>query len=151
LCLLLVVLGVISMANLADHYRQRDQWTDTLIEAIRKLPEDTPVAFEFTDWLYVVDRYAPDLRFRCYFLDFERDQIPEASNHRIVTRDVARQVTRFRGHPPLMNWQIFKELPRRLVVPNDDEWQKPLHDMETRFPGFDAKVLSGGIVELIPR
>ena len=149
LCLALVAGGAWNLHDLAELKRDNDLQTSELIAAIRELPKGTPVVFEFTNSLYVVERYAPDLSSRCYFLDFERGQLPEASNHRIVTRDVARQYAKYRGQPGLMPWTQFKTLPRRYLVPGE-ELSEPAGDPEQRFPGFTLQPRQAGLYELIP-
>jgi hypothetical protein len=148
LCLAFVAGSAYGLHNLAELYRTRDQQTDELIRAIRELPEDTPIAFEFTNSLYVVDHYAPDLSPRCFFLDFERGQLQQASNHRITTRDVARQYVKYRGQPGLMPWLQFRTLPNRFLVPGE-ELTEPIPDPEQRFPGFTLQPRRAGIYELM--
>jgi len=147
-CVLLAAGSTWGLHDLANLYRERDRKTKELIVAIRALPADTPVVFEFTNSLYVVERYAADLTPRVYFLDFDRDQLKHASNHRIITRDVARQVHNFKGKPDLMNWAQFRTLPHRYVVPGE-ELLEPVHDAERRFPGFMLQKRAAGLVELV--
>lgn len=146
-CLILAGLSAWGMRNLAEQYRIRDRRTDELIATIRALPGAAPVAFEHVNSLYVIDHYAPEVGVRCFYLDFERDQVPQASNHRIIMRDVARQVARFRGRPGLVGWAEFRKLPARFVVPGE-ELGEPIHDVEARFPGFELKDMGAGLFEL---
>lgn len=147
-CLFLAGVAIYDMSELAKHYRERDGRTNELIAALRALPADVPVVFEYTNSLYVVARYAPDQRERCFFLDFERQDLDRAGNHRIVTRDVARQVRAFGGPTGLMNWKEFRDLPTRLVVPGENLLE-PIHHVQDRFPGFTLKPREAGIYELL--
>jgi len=143
-CLVLAIVSTFGLRDLADLYRQRDGRTNALAAAIRALPQDAPVAFEFTNALYVLDRYAPDLRPRLFFLEFERDEIEQASNHRIITRDVARQMTRFGDRHDLMSWTRFRSLPTKYVVPGEEPGE-PLTNPDTRFPGLTLQPLQAGV------
>src|SRR5262249_27002555 len=119
------------------------------------LPPDTPVVFEYTNELYAIDHYTPDLGGRCFFLDFERDQIEHASNHRVTTRDVARPYTRFRGRPDLLGREQFKALPRHYELPRRQvvrvaEPTEPQDAPQLRFPGFAPRARQAWLYELAP-
>jgi hypothetical protein len=150
-CLALAVLGGVGLLGLADHYRERDRKTDELIAAIRALPEGSLLAFEFANELFVVDHYAPDVRARIRFLDFEVEDLKGASKHRIITRDVVRQVFRYRGRPALIGWPDFQKLPRMLIliVPGE-ELHEPLYDIAHRFPSYRLEPRQAGMYELVP-
>ena len=128
-------------------YRERDRLTDQLIATIRNHTDSAPISFESSQELYVVTQYAPDLRGRCFFLDFERGEIGDVDSSRISVRDLARKFAEFYGQPGLMTWDRLRTLPKRYLVLHHPPG-KTTADRQTAYPGFCIRGIDNDLAEL---
>ena len=146
LCAFLALESTREMELQAFRYRERDAASNQLMETLRTRTSDGAVVFERVHQLLVVGRYAPDVARRCYHLDFERDQIPDARDFRIMCRDLVRQYNRFYQTPALMKWAEVQGLSKFYLVFDPG---RPLGDRPERaFPGFTARHIHGRVYEM---
>jgi hypothetical protein len=147
ICAVLLIISGYHLHELAGLYREEDRRMDRLIAAIREETGDAAVGFEFQHLLYVVHHYAPDLRGRCFFIDFETQDTEKASALRTFARDAARQYAASYGEPKLLPWKLYKLLPNRYMVPG-------LEIMEDDFfgggnyQGYALRPIRSGLYEL---
>jgi hypothetical protein len=134
LCGLLFLSGANELAHLASGFRTLDRNTGTQIDALRELGRAQPVLFESLLHFGVVCRYAPDVRDRCFMLDFEAGELGTMDSARLFARDFARMLQRFYPEWATMRWQIVKNLRRFLFVaaPPADALLTDLQDADRR-------------------
>jgi len=120
------------------HARSTDQRIEAMAGAIRALPADRPVLFEVTHELAVLWKYAPDLRNRVFWIDFEDGELPHPSAIRIVSRDLARAYSRFYDGQPGTAWSSVEDSREFYVIVDPRAWAAdgPASTNETRYPGF---------------
>jgi hypothetical protein len=114
---LFFVEGESAIQKRARAWEAETQDMDRLITAIRTETDNQPVLFDSPFLLLVLCHYAPDLASRCYFLDFERGEIGQDLDSRIIMRDVTRQFCRFYGIPRCKPWVELKNWPRFYLIP----------------------------------
>lgn len=95
--------------------RGRDAAVEQRIAFLRSLTNG-PVAFEWAHDLYEICFYSPELRDRCYYIDFERGQLGREPPVRIFARDLARAYVRHYERPQIMPWETYRALDRRYLV-----------------------------------
>jgi hypothetical protein len=148
--IIIIVFGVDGLSDLRVTYRNEDRQINELIHAIRHRTGQSPVLFEKANPLYVVCRYAPDLAGRCFGLDFHLDQLGHVEDHPIRDRDILRVFARFYPPPTLMSWEAARSLPKQYIVPSVETLRQDFTDSGHRYCGFTARLIEGGLYELIP-
>jgi hypothetical protein len=150
-CAACLLLGAVSLWQDARAYRLGDQGTDRLVAAIRRRNPDGVTVFEYPNSLYVVNRYAPDLAGRCYYLDFELDDIGHISNSRLFTRDSSRNYARFYEKPGLLSWEKVRQGPGLFLV-HDAFFGEPedISGIAGLYPGYVPRRADLGLFELVP-
>jgi hypothetical protein len=143
---------VVSSAGLSQEcksYRARDEGTRELIAAIEERTGSDPVGFESIHELFVVCRYAPpDVAGHCFFLDFEPEEIGDADDCRILTRDLARRFAESYGRPGLIRWGEFKRLPRRYLVADLEFYKERYADPTKPYRGYVLRPVDDPLFEL---
>jgi hypothetical protein len=147
LCAVLLIISGHHLHDLAGLYREEDRQTDRLVAAIREETGDASVGFEFQHLLYVVHHYAPDLRGRCFFIDFDCQDTEKASAFRTFARDAARQYAACYGEPKLLPWKQYKLLPNRYMVPGLEITEGDIFG-SGNYPGFALRPIRSGLYEL---
>lgn len=148
LLVLFVGLGSLGLRAFASSAAAKDRRTAELISEIRALPEEAPVLFEITRDLMVVWRYAPDLERRCFFLDFETDDVGGIDGFRIYVRNEARNAVKYYPYPALFRWSEARALDRVYLVPG---YRDPgdLAGIQRDYAGFAARAVTNSLVELV--
>jgi hypothetical protein len=146
-CGVLLAISGQHLRELVGVYRARDQQMGRLVAAIRDETGNAPVGFEFQHLLYVVHRYAPDLRSRCFFIEFDNGDTKEASALQTFARDAARQYAAFYGEPKLLPWQRYKLLPNRYLVPGHEIMEDPVA-CGGNYPGYALRPIRNGLYKL---
>lgn len=145
-------LALIGGLNLQQEAQQtKALWVDVpqrLIAELREQPQELPIVFELPWQLYVVDRYAPDLRSRCVLLDYETGEIGNRLPGEVFARDLARRYSAFYPKPPTKSWKEIRHWPRFLLVPADYGLAAKPPPGPEFYPGFDARPLAPGVYEL---
>ena len=152
----LLVLIVFLIASSAFELRQRairvqaaDKVRQELIQDIREYTSHDRVLFEAPHQLYIVWRYAPDLRHRVALLDFEKEQLGEGvSRFRLWTRDQARQFNKFYDGPRLVPWTDVRPSKTIYLVPHPDAYAGEPAANE-RYPQFTMRPVHGELHQLV--
>jgi hypothetical protein len=144
---LLFLSGAYEIHQLATGYRLRDRQLLAHIRALRELTRPNLVLFETLREFSVVWRYAPDLRGRCFMLDFESGELGAVSALRLSSRNQARIFERFYPEWATLPWATLRKLPRFYLVARpaqEDRFREP----ERPYPGFVATSLGAGLYDL---
>jgi len=121
------------------HAKDREQ----LAEAIRNSDPSVPVLFEDKLTLFPLLFYSPDIQERCFYLDFEPEQISRPTAFRLVSRDVVRSFSRHYDHVRLFELANLNKYPRLLVVPIEDDLSG-----RKEFQSYNIRRYAGGLFEL---
>jgi hypothetical protein len=152
LFLAFLLLGTIELRQATRAAEHLDEETDRLITAIRTHNPDGITVFEYPNSLYVVTHYAPDLAERCYYLDFDANEIGHTPDFRLFTRDLSRNHARYYEKPRLLAWEKAKQLPRPFLVHDAFYGLLPedISGLTDLYPGFNPRRVDLGIFELVP-
>lgn len=110
--------------------------------------EGAPILFELPWQLYVVYRYAPDLRSRCALLDDPTGELPGRLPAERFGLELGRCYSKFYPEPPTIPWPKARRLPRFFLVSGDYGLmaKEPLDDRS--YPGFRVRPFAPGVYEL---
>jgi hypothetical protein len=125
-------------------FRQRDEKTDKLIDTLRRNTGPEPVYFEAPYHLNVVVHYAPNLRDRCFFLDWEAGQFGPADPFRTFVRDAARLEQRYYPQGGLRPWSEVRQAKQFYLVPHPAFYSSNLSSLVGRYRGFKAQEVGVG-------
>lgn len=149
LCGWLVLAGAVTLDQTGQ--RAKALWVavpDRLIAELRKNTDDAPIAFELPWQLYVVYRYAPDLRSRCVLLDYETGEIGNRLQGEIFARDLARRFSEFYAEPPTKRWTDVRQWRRFYLVPSDYGLAAKSPPVDAFYPGFHVTPVAPGVYRL---
>lgn len=145
LCAYLIIGSGHFLGSESLRFRTIDANMNHLNETIRTRTGSDPVVFERVNQVLITGYYAPDIAARCFYLDFETDQIPDAGNYRIMCRDLIRQFARFYQTTPMMNIAKLQDLSRfYLVVDGRPDQKRP----QEAYPGFAPHFMEGQLYEM---
>ena len=103
--------------------RSFDQRVDELAQLIRERPNDLPVIFEDEQEMFAVLYRAPDLRARCFFLDFESHELSQVTPARLIARDVTRRYGKHYAGLQFVRPRDVLQFDRFFIVPFRDQSQ----------------------------
>jgi len=148
-CGVLVLLGGREMDSLAAKYRYRDWKSGELIALLASPQVEGVVVFENAHPFVVVRRYAaPEHARRCFLLDFEPGDPPSGESN-LFARDLVRQYARSFQTPLQLHWSEVRSLSRFYLVA--DRVRSPGEGFEEAYPGFQARLVSGQVYEMVAR
>lgn len=144
-CVWFVLLNMVSLRELLGQAHKQDNVTAQLAETIRRQTEGDLVAFESSHPLWVLYRYAPDVRNRCFFMNFEPQDLSGAHHSvGLFMRDITRRCAQHYHWPALVSLQSLRARPRFYVVVDTGKWIW----LEDAFPDFSVRPLTNNLVAL---
>jgi hypothetical protein len=149
LCGWLVLVGAVTLDQTGQ--RAKALWVtvpDRLIAELRKDTDEAPIVFELPWQLYVVYRYAPDLRSRCVLLDYETGEIGNRLQGEIFARDLARRFSEFYAEPPAKRWADISRWRGFYLVPSDYGLAAKPPPVDAFYPGFHVTPVAPGVYRL---
>jgi hypothetical protein len=149
-CVLLILAGALQLRASAAQAKQFDATVQHYIAMLRQLPDGSPILFEYVGPLNLVCYYAADLAPRCFFLDYERDEIGPTNALRLFGRDLARPYAKYYGVPALLPWASIRNQQRIYFISSLDPLVIPNYPPDY-YPGFIIRSRGDGLHELIAR
>lgn len=148
LCLFLILSGAVTLRDQFIGYADRDGRTAALLAAVREETAGQPVLFESPLDLYVVVRYAPDLRARCFALDWEAGELGLVDDSRTFERDGVRNYARFESISGVRRWSEVRRSRSLYLVPKTHAERDDWTQCSERYPGFTARHIGYGVYQL---
>jgi len=106
-----------SVSSCVQHWTAEETVRHALAEQVRECPNNAAIVFEDRiQWMPLIHAN-PDLRSRCFLLDFQEDELKTESALRIVQRDVGRRIARWYPDYQLRTIDQFASHPVVCLVP----------------------------------